>query len=74
MDPINYIFGCDNADCQGIPGAEAQVHQQGDRFIVICGLCNRLRGFKKDRLSRKKPWLMAEDLRGYFTVAERYTQ
>ncbi len=72
MDYTDLIHTCTDPQCLEEEGAEAQCEERGDRIHVLCGLCGRRRDYPVEALNRESPALVAENLRGHFTVVERY--
>lgn len=72
MHHTELIHTCTNPECLKEEGAEAQTEERGTRVHVLCGVCGRRRDYPTDALNRESLTLVAEDLRGYFEVAERY--
>ena len=72
MDYTDLIHTCTDPKCLEEEGIEAQAEERGDRIEVLCGLCGRRWDYPADALNRENPALVAEGLRGYFAVAERY--
>ena len=72
MDYTDLIHTCTAPECLDEDGIEAQVEERGDWIEVLCGLCGRRQSYPAEALNRESPALVAENLRGYFAVAERY--
>ena len=72
MDYPDLIHTCTAPDCLKEEGIEAQVEERSDRIEVLCGLCGRRRDYPAEALNRESPALVAENLRGYFAVTERF--
>ena len=72
MDHTALIHACTDPECLKEEGVEALTEERGDKIHVLCGLCGRRRDYPTEALNRKSPALVAEHLRVYFEVTERY--
>ena len=72
---VNYtdlIHTCTAPNCLKEGGIEALIEERGDRIEVLCGLCGRRRDYPAEALNRESPALVAENMRRYFAVTERF--
>ena len=72
MEYTDLIHNCTAPECLDEDGIEAQIEERDDLIDVLCGSCGRRRSYPAEALNRESPDLVAENLRRYFAVAERY--
>lgn len=71
--PFDLIYTCSNPKCQQAVGSEASTEERGDKVYITCDLCCRKRDYPTDFLRRDSIDMVAENLRGFFRVTERFT-